>query len=271
MRRTPATKESIFQRAGIALRQAGSAAASSLEEVAKDRRLRGRRQAIFLLIGVALLFFLGVLVIFLHLFSTSPLVQSAPLTASHNAAPAAPIPVNATPTPATTASPQLDDVSYSIIKADLLPGNGRSVHVRISRIVSEETLRSIALKIRGQDFSSYDRLFIFYYLPEMPVGAGAWATSHFTPQMEIAILGPNAEQAERLVSQPSSPLGVVGRWIIRGLGASTISIHQSNGIVFLERSFADVTVVKHGSPNDPTTTVDGLITLKTTTAVITSS
>ena len=39
----------------------------------------------------------------------------------------------------------------------------------------------------------YDRTFIEYYLPGMVDGCGAWATTHFTPRMEVVVLGFTAE------------------------------------------------------------------------------
>ena len=37
--------------------------------------------------------------------------------------------------------------------------------------------------------SKYDKVFICYYLPGMVKDAGAWATSHFTPDLQVRILG----------------------------------------------------------------------------------
>ena len=40
----------------------------------------------------------------------------------------------------------------------------------------------------------YERTFIEYYLPNMVHGCGAWATTHFTPRLEVSILGFTAEE-----------------------------------------------------------------------------
>ncbi len=53
-----------------------------------------------------------------------------------------------------------DDVSYSIIDSSTLPGIKRSLDVRLSKKVSERTLRAIALKLKSQDSRDYDRTFI---------------------------------------------------------------------------------------------------------------
>jgi hypothetical protein len=75
------------------------------------------------------------------------------------------------------------DVSFSIIDSSTLPSIKRRLDVRLNRKVSEQNLRAIALKLKGQDARVYDRTFIFYYLPGMTVNAGAWATTHFTPDL----------------------------------------------------------------------------------------
>src|ERR1039458_10482874 len=63
-----------------------------------------------------------------------------------------------------------------------------------NRTVSEEVLRAIATKLKNSDHGTYERTFISYYLPGMKVGSGAWATSHFDPDLEICILGVRSEE-----------------------------------------------------------------------------
>ena len=87
-----------------------------------------------------------------------------------------------------------DDMSYSIIDSTAIAGIKRSLDVRLNKRVTEDTLRAIALKLKSQDSRDYDRTFITYYLPGMTVGAGAWATTHFTPDLEVKILGLSTEE-----------------------------------------------------------------------------
>src|ERR1039457_4223586 len=91
-----------------------------------------------------------------------------------------------------------NDVSYTIIKADLMPGIKRDLDIRLNRKVSEEVLRAIATELKNYDQHTYERTFIGYYLPGMDVGSGAWATSHFDPDLEICILGVSTDQEELL-------------------------------------------------------------------------
>lgn len=64
----------------------------------------------------------------------------------------------------------------------------RSVVVRLSRELQYNDLVALGKSIRDQD-SNYERVFIEYYLPGMREGAGAWAVTHWTPNLEARILG----------------------------------------------------------------------------------
>ena len=96
-----------------------------------------------------------------------------------------------------------DDVSYSIIDSTATAGIKRSLDVRLNKRVAEDTLRAMALKLKSQDSRDYDRTFITYYLPGMTVGAGAWATTHFRPDLEVKILGLWTEEEKKLSTAPA--------------------------------------------------------------------
>ena len=96
-----------------------------------------------------------------------------------------------------------DDVSYSIIDSTATAGIKRSLDVRLNKRVAEDALRAMALKLKSQDSRDYDRTFITYYLPGMTVGAGAWATTHFQPDLEVKILGLWTEEEKKLSTAPA--------------------------------------------------------------------
>lgn len=79
-----------------------------------------------------------------------------------------------------------------IIQDDVAGDTKRSVVVRLERPLSEDALWKLAHTIRGRNMR-VERTFIEYYLPDMDVGAGAWATTHFTPRLEIKVWGFTAE------------------------------------------------------------------------------
>ena len=134
-----------------------------------------------------------------------------------------------------------DDVTYSIIDSDTFLDNKRSLDVRLNKKISEETLRAIALKLKGQDSRRYERTFICYYLPGMEVGAGAWATTHFNPNLEIKILGMTAEKEKALKQLPDDPSReVVGVWLDESpVIGSRITIFRQNRKMFMENMYTD--------------------------------
>ena len=89
-----------------------------------------------------------------------------------------------------------------------------SIDVRLPHRVTKEELQVIAEVIR-QEHGQYDRVFVSYWLPGMVEGQGAWATTHFAPEMEVRILGSDMQTESTLVSlakQNDSSKEYVGQW-----------------------------------------------------------
>jgi len=104
--------------------------------------------------------------------------------------------------------------------------------------------RAIALKLRAGDSREYDRTFIVYYLPGMPVGAGGWATTHFDPTLDVRILGLTVQEERALVTEPvTSVRDVIGRWLDEFSG-SQIVIYREGGTLFVEQKFKDGSALK---------------------------
>lgn len=80
-------------------------------------------------------------------------------------------------------------INFGIISDGTFLGYKRSVDVRLNYEISEEELEAIAWRIKKMDRFKYGRTFIGYYLPGMKIDAGYWATTHFTPDLEVRILG----------------------------------------------------------------------------------
>ena len=106
------------------------------------------------------------------------------------------------------------ELDYSIIDDSKHPPIKRSLNIRLAEKVSEDTLRDIAKELKQTDSAQYERTFIVYYLPDMEVGAGGWATSHFYPDLDVRILGLTAEQEVALSTDSGDPTReVVGNWL----------------------------------------------------------
>jgi hypothetical protein len=138
-------------------------------------------------------------------------------------------------------------VTYTIISSNVTPGIKRSLDVRLSRKVEEDVLRAIAINLEKADPRRYERTFIVYYLPEMEVGGGGWATTHFTPDLEVRIYGLTAGEESALVGEAADIKGEsVGYWLDqRPMVAGTITIYGSDGKFYMERRFKDGSSIKH--------------------------
>lgn len=133
------------------------------------------------------------------------------------------------------------DVTYTIIDKNIVPGIKRSLTIRLNRKVSEGVLKSIAMKLKNSDPKTYERTFIGYYLPDMKVNAGCWATTHFNPKLEVRILGLTAKQEEALRQQTADPSReIIGVWLDeRPFGGGRITIFRKDGGLFMENTFKD--------------------------------
>ncbi|OOF03801.1 hypothetical protein BZG80_09400 [Salinivibrio sp. MA440] len=135
----------------------------------------------------------------------------------------------------------VEGATYSIISDNEFRDVKRSVDVRLDRKVSAEALRTIAMELKNMERKKYDRIFIAYYLPNMKVGSGAWATTHFDPELEVKILGLTAEEEEKMVrAAKSTPRDVVGIWMDdRPYVGATVTIYRENNKLYLESKYKD--------------------------------
>lgn len=133
------------------------------------------------------------------------------------------------------------DESYSIISDSDFQNVKRSIEVRLDEKVSEVELESIAKELKSNEQKNYERTFITYYLESMKVGSGAWATSHFAPQLEVKILGSTFEEGARLnLAEKSIPRDVVGVWLDeRPYVGSIVTIYREGTNVRMETKFED--------------------------------
>ena len=136
-----------------------------------------------------------------------------------------------------------EDLTYRIIQENKIPKIKRSVDIRINLRVSEDELREIALKIKAKDKSQYERTFICYYLPDMIVDEGAWATTHFNPELEVKILGATEEELEILGEALTSDIEreIIGMWLDENITAK-IALFRKNGKSFIEMTYKDGSV-----------------------------
>lgn len=140
-----------------------------------------------------------------------------------------------------TALPIPDDVKYSIISETEFRHFKHSIEVRLNKKVPERVLRTMAAELKGLERKNYERTFIAYYLPEMKVGSGAWATTHYDPDLDVQILGLTVEEENSLTQEAMShPRDTVGIWMDdRPYVGAIITIYREKGKLYLETTFED--------------------------------
>lgn len=147
------------------------------------------------------------------------------------------------------------DVSYSVVNSDIVPGEKRGLEVRINKRVSKEVLRAIAQELKSRGSGKHERTFIDYYLPDMEIGAGAWATTHFEPDVNVRILGLTRKRKKELSSENGKgERQVLGRWLHEGFSGSRFVLFRKSGNLYLEQTFEDggsrvMEVVEKESPH----------------------
>jgi len=136
------------------------------------------------------------------------------------------------------------NVSYTVIEKSHMGNIKGSIDIKLEKKVTKAFLQKLALKLRDAEPRKYDRLFILYYLPSMTSGSGAWATSHFNPNLEIKILGITIEEEKALLSQTKDLSGeIIGQWLDESpyVGAKYTFLTR-NGKTFMIRKFKNGSV-----------------------------
>ena len=105
--------------------------------------------------------------------------------------------------------------AYSIIKQESMHSIKARIDVRLNRKFNKSSIEKLARKLKNDLKVDYDRIFISYYLPGMKVGSGAWATSHFNPDLNIVILGLSEASVDKLKEnyKENQTEDKIGTWV----------------------------------------------------------
>jgi curved DNA-binding protein CbpA len=133
-----------------------------------------------------------------------------------------------------------EDVKWEIIKEE--PNNilsKNNIEVHLNKKVDKKVLQEIAMEIR-EDRSQYDRLWIFYYIPNMTKGM-AWATTHFTPSLEINIIGSTENQDIQTSKTVDIEGEVLNKWRSEKslMGATLVLFKNSSNKQIMRITFKD--------------------------------
>src|SRR5579872_6125729 len=90
--------------------------------------------------------------------------------------------------------------AYTILRIRRQAG-GCSVNVRIQQEITQTQLKAVAERIRVSLCPTNSHVLIAYLLPEMKIGAGAWATTDFDPDLSVAIVGLTPDEKTSLLRQ----------------------------------------------------------------------
>jgi len=134
--------------------------------------------------------------------------------------------------------PRYNNYSFDIINSTRYEGIKSSIDIRLQERVSKNELKKIAMDLRNDEPET--PFFITYYLPGMEPGSGAWATSHFTPDLEIIIYGiPLDEQKELASDSTNGTTGsIIGEWLLEIIGAKYTFL-KKDGKIIMVRQFLD--------------------------------
>jgi hypothetical protein len=134
------------------------------------------------------------------------------------------------------------DVKYTVIsevKNDSI--NKVNIDIQLNKKVTEEVLGLIGEKLKADlKLENYSQIWMFYYLPDMKVGSGAWATTHFTPGIEIKILGATQNQTDTSVKKADEVEGnIIGKWKEDQYTSAVYVIYENNNQTIIRTLFAN--------------------------------
>ncbi len=135
--------------------------------------------------------------------------------------------------------------NYTIAKRDAFGDEKLSLDIILKNKVSEEQLRQFALTLKNNERKKYKRIFMGWYLPEMEIGAGAWATTHFNPNLEVKILGVTAKEERNLINSDKNYKGtIIGKWFDDSISGGKTTLVDNNGIITMYIEFTDKSIYK---------------------------
>lgn len=88
--------------------------------------------------------------------------------------------------------------------------NKCNIDIMLPKKVSNEELTIIAQELR-ESRNSYDRLWIFYHIKGNPMDKEPWASTHFTPNLEVVILG-STESEDKIMQNVKIEGNIIGKW-----------------------------------------------------------
>ena len=134
--------------------------------------------------------------------------------------------------------------NYKIINTETSGTTKKTIYIQIPEQLTTQQLEDIATQLKI-DNSVYDRLFIFYYLPNMKIGSGAWASTHFNKDLEVRIYGVDKSIEAKVKNAGPSSGELIGKWYDKTPGIEhSIIISKIGSKYILKRAFRDGSVME---------------------------
>jgi len=88
--------------------------------------------------------------------------------------------------------------TYSILKDENKRNIKRTIEVVFSEKITEQELKQFALSVKNSTTETYQMIFIGYYIQGADMKNGYWASTHFTPKLDVNILGLSIKEEAKL-------------------------------------------------------------------------
>ena len=133
------------------------------------------------------------------------------------------------------------DLTYTILEET--PNEAISkcnLDILLSRKINKNELTALAKELRSTR-EQFNHLWIGYTLKNMKVGSGAWATTHFTPELEVQILGATAEEEKEQNEVSKNVAGgkTIGQWFEQQATSATYVYYEKDKKFYMKTVFKD--------------------------------
>jgi hypothetical protein len=142
--------------------------------------------------------------------------------------------------------PLSDNFSYNVIEdKSNVALEKNQLTLEINQKLTEGQIATLAEKLLNSK-EKQRRFYIFYQLSGMKKGSGAWATSHFDPELEIEIIGSTSQQDDNSDKIADAVIDgeVIGKWHEEQYTSSNYVIYKKDNKIFIK------TIFKSGQVSD---------------------
>lgn len=134
-----------------------------------------------------------------------------------------------------------DGFEYNIIEDasnEFLEKN--ELTVEINQKITEGQIATLAEELFNSK-PEQRRFYIFILLPGMKNGSGAWATSHFDPELQIQILGSTSEQDKNANAKANEKIDgeIIGKWREELYTSANYIIFKKDNKIYLRTIYKD--------------------------------